>query len=182
MSGTEPSEPLFVLGSPGRHMRWVLCSLLSCIRKFWFIPYNCYVSILGLVHSFAIIVNRFDSVDIISLYIWAHWKFQANNLIKKGEIFLLDISLWDLCLSSKWWQWFSRPIRRWWRQMAGFALCKYTTLFESVKQQALSCSHSNTGCCRRCNDKAPTLMHRRKKNTAQWMWVREWLCMCLCVL
>ena len=61
-------------------------------------------------------------------------------------------------------------------------LRKYATLLgESAKRQAQSCCHSDTGGCRRCADKAPARTRRRKKNAAQWRWVREWLFVCLCV-
>ena len=36
-----------------------------------------------------IIFNGFDSVEIISLHSWVHWKFQPNYLIKKGFSFLI---------------------------------------------------------------------------------------------
>ena len=48
-----------------------------------------------------IIFNGFDSVEIISLHSWVHWKFQPNYLIKKVFSFC-GISLWNICLSSEW--------------------------------------------------------------------------------
>ena len=79
---------------------------------------------------------------------------------------------------------FSRPIRRRWRQRTVSALRKHATLLrESVnlKQQARSSSHSSAGSCRHGAGKAPALTRRRKKNAAQWTWVREWLCVCVVI-